>query len=47
VGFLVSFGAIASGPPSSAVMLTFYGAVIWFRGQHCLLSVKARQSWLV
>ena len=26
---LVSFGAIASGPPSAAVMLTFYAAVTW------------------
>ncbi len=29
VGFFLAFAAIASGPASPAVMLTFYGAVTW------------------
>jgi hypothetical protein len=43
LGFLLSFGAIASGPPSSAVMLTFYGAVIWIWVWHCAVGAKVRQ----
>lgn len=44
LGFLLSFGAIASGPPSEAVMLTFYGAIIWIWTWHCMISVKLCQS---
>jgi hypothetical protein len=38
LGFLASFGAIASGSTSSAVMLSFYAAVAWIWIWHAALS---------
>lgn len=44
LGFLIAFGAIASGPPAPAVMLAFYAAVMWIWVWHCALTFKLRQA---
>lgn len=41
LGFLISFAAIASGPPSPAVMLAFYIAVSWVWIWHTAIYVVA------
>jgi hypothetical protein len=40
IGFLMSFGAIASGSTAPATMLTFYAAVAWVWIWHTALYVK-------
>lgn len=45
-GFLLAFGAIASGEPSVAVMLTFYAAVAWIWLWHTTVFVDLRRAAL-
>ena len=44
IGFLLSFGAIASGSSSPAVILTFYAAVFWVWAWHTAVYVKIRRE---
>jgi hypothetical membrane protein len=43
-GFLVAFGAIASGRPTAFVMLTFYAAVAWIWVWHTTVFVDLRRA---
>jgi hypothetical protein len=40
LGFFIAFAAIASGPASPAVMLSFYAAIAWIWGWHTLLMLR-------
>lgn len=44
VGFLVSFGAIASGNMSPTVILAFYAAVAWVWLWHCWLMLRGARG---
>ena len=47
VGFLLSFGLIASGSKSSAILLQFYFAVLWVWIWHTLLYLNIRRAAMV
>ncbi len=42
--FFGSFAAIASGPAGPAVILGFYGAVVWIWIWHCALHRQLREA---
>jgi hypothetical protein len=44
LGFLASFIAISSGPPTSSVMLAFYAAVVWVWAWHAALHIKVNRE---
>lgn len=44
IGFFIAFAAIASGPASPTVMLSFYAAIAWIWGWHTAIMVSHAAS---